>query len=113
MFNKYLYGPKQAPRAWYAKMDNFLLSQGFERWKYDTYVYFQHLDEYIQICFLYVDDIFIIGSCISEIGSIKHSLHNAFSMTNLGLLKQFLGLEIEQSDAGIKEDNKSMFQTYY
>ena len=28
---KSLYGLKQAPRAWYAKMDKFLLSQGFER----------------------------------------------------------------------------------
>ena len=28
---KSLYSLKQAPRAWYAKMDSFLLSQGFER----------------------------------------------------------------------------------
>ena len=28
--NKSLYGLKKAPRAWYAKMDSFLLSQGFE-----------------------------------------------------------------------------------
>ena len=28
---KSLYGLKQAPRDWYSKMDNFLLSQGFER----------------------------------------------------------------------------------
>ena len=26
-----LSGLKQAPRAWYAKMDNFMLSLGFER----------------------------------------------------------------------------------
>ena len=30
---KSLYGLKQAPRARYTKMDNFLLSQGFERCK--------------------------------------------------------------------------------
>ena len=29
--NNSLYGLKQALRAWYAKMDNFLLSLGFER----------------------------------------------------------------------------------
>ena len=29
--NKSLYGLKESPRAWYAKMDNFLLSLGFER----------------------------------------------------------------------------------
>ena len=30
------------------------------------------------------------------------SLHSEFSMTDLGLLKQFLGLEIEQSEKWIK-----------
>ena len=30
------------------------------------------------------------------------SLHSVFSMTSLGLLKQFLGLEIEKYDASIK-----------
>ena len=46
----------------------------------------------------------ITGSFIDDIGSIKSSLHSEFSMTDLGLLKQLLGLEIEQSDAGIKEN---------
>ena len=39
---KYLYCLKQAPRAWYAKMDKFLLSLGFERCKSDSNVYLQH-----------------------------------------------------------------------
>ena len=34
-----LYGLKQATRAWYAKMDNFLLSLGFERCKSDPNIY--------------------------------------------------------------------------
>ena len=49
-----------------------------------------------------VDDSLITGIFIADIGSIKSSLHNAFSMTDLGLLKQFLGLEIEQCNAGTK-----------
>ena len=100
--NKSLYGLKQSPRAWYAKMDNFLLSQGFERCKYDTNVYLQYLDYSIHIIVLYVYDILIIGICIDDIGSIKYSLHSVFSMTDLGLVKQFLCLEIEQYGVGIK-----------
>ena len=99
---KSLYGLKKAPRAWYANMDNFLLSQGFERCKSDPNVYFQYLDEYFMIILLYVDDIFITGSFIADISSIKSSLHNVFSMIDLGLLKQILGLQIEQFDAGTK-----------
>ena len=49
---------------------------------------------------MYADDIFITGSCIADICSIKSSMHNVFSMTNLGLLKQFIRLEIEKYDAG-------------
>ena len=37
----------------------------------------------------------------SSISAIKTALHNAFEMSDLGLLKQFLGLEIEQNYDGI------------
>lgn len=36
---KSLYGLKKAPRAWYAKMDNFLLENGFSRCHSDNTVY--------------------------------------------------------------------------
>ena len=42
---KSLYAPKQAPRAWYAKMDNFLLSHGFVICKSDPNVYLQHIGD--------------------------------------------------------------------
>ena len=61
--NKSLYGLKQVPRAWYAKMDNFLLSLGFERCKYDPNVYLQHVGKLFQVIVLYVDDIFITSIC--------------------------------------------------
>ena len=52
---------------------------------------------------IYVEDILITESCIADIGSIKSSLHNVFSMTDdLGLLKHIFGLEIEKFDEGIK-----------
>ena len=54
------------------------------------------------IIFLYVDDLLIIGSSKKEIASLKDAMNHAFSMTDLGLLSQFLGLEIAQSQHGIK-----------
>ena len=99
----YLYGLKQAPRAWYAKIDNFLLSLGFEICKTNPNVYLHHLYDSLNIMVLYFYDILITGICIADIGPIKSWLHSAFSMTGLGsLLKQFLGLEIEQYYEGIK-----------
>ena len=43
--NNSLYGLKEVPRAWYPKMDKFMLSLGFERCKYDINVYLQHVGD--------------------------------------------------------------------
>ena len=54
------------------------------------------------IIVLYVDDLLITGSSKDEIASLKGAMNQAFSMTDFGLLSQFLGLEIAQTKAGIK-----------
>ena len=53
------------------------------------------------IIILYVDDLLITGSTVASISVIKTALHNAFEMSDLGLLKQFLRLEIEKNSDGI------------
>src|SRR5713226_2697619 len=82
-------------------MDAFLLSQNFQRCKSDMNVYIQKYDGNLIIIVLYVDDLLITGSTVTSISVIKTALHNAFEMSDLGLLKQFLGLEIEQNYDGI------------
>ena len=83
-------------------MDAFFLSIGFTRCKLDPNVYLQKRDGILQVIVLYVDDLLITGSCTNLIGQIKSSLHSEFSMTDLGLLRQFLGLEIEKNERGVK-----------
>ena len=95
--NKSLYGLKQAPRAWFAKIGGFLLSQNFVRCKYASNVYLKMIHGSLMITILYVDDLLITGSSKKEIDSLKDALNHAFSMIDLGLLSQFLGLEISQS----------------
>ena len=94
---KSLYGLKQAPRAWYAKIDGFLLSLSFVRCKSDPNVYLKLIHGCLMIIFLYLDDLVITWSSYKEIASLKDVMNHAFSMTDLGLLSQFLGLEIAQS----------------
>ena len=98
---KSLYRLKQAPRSWYAKMDAFLLSQKFQRCKSNMNVYLKQYDGQLLIIFLYVDDLLITGSTLASISFIKTALHDAFEMSDLGLLKQFLGLEISKDFDGI------------
>ena len=99
---KSLYGLKQGPRAWYAKIDSFLLSLNFVQCKSDSNVYLKVINGSLMIIVLYVDDLPITGSSQAEIASLKGAMNQAFSMTDLGLLSQFLGLEIAQTKAGIK-----------
>ena len=100
--NKSLYGFKQDPRAWYAKIDGFLLSLSFVRCKSDPNVYLKLIHGYFMIIVLYLDDLVITGSSKNEFSSLKNAMNHAFSMTDLGLLSQFLGLEIAQYQHRIK-----------
>ena len=107
-----MYGLKQAPRAWYAKIDGFLFSLSFVQCKYDPNVYLKMIHGYLMIIFLYVYDLVITGSSKKEIASLKDSMNHAFSMTYLGLLSQFLGLKIAQSQHGIKV-YQSKYASYF
>ena len=58
---KALYGLKQASRSLYERIDNYLLSLGFEKNDADPNLYFQRSDNNFLILVLYVDDLFLIG----------------------------------------------------
>lgn len=55
------YGLKQAPIAWYEKLSNFLLHNGFSRGKVNTTLFYKSSNSYILIVKIYVDDT-IFGS---------------------------------------------------
>jgi hypothetical protein len=99
---KSLYGLKQALRAWYSKMDSYLLSQKFVRCKSDLNVYMLRTVDSLLLLVLYVDDLLIIGCSTSAIAIVKRILHDKFLMTDMCPLHFFLGLEISQNASGIK-----------
>jgi hypothetical protein len=45
-----LYGLRQAPRSWYAKMDSFLIDTGFSRCHFDPNVYTKKTGIHLIIC---------------------------------------------------------------
>eukprot|EP00253_Pinus_taeda_P014668 PITA_14668 len=55
------YGFKQAPQAWYAKMDSFLLETGFSRCHSNTTIYTKKVGKSLIILVLYVDDLILTG----------------------------------------------------
>jgi hypothetical protein len=100
--NKSLYGLKQFPRAWNAKMDSYLLSQNFVCCKSDPNVYMLRMVNSLLLLVLYVDDLLIIGCLTSTISIVKRILHERFFMTDMDLLHFFLGLKISQDASSIK-----------
>ena len=59
---KTLYRLKQAPRAWYSRIDTYLQQLGFQKSEADPNLYFIVVDEDPPILVLYVDDLFISGA---------------------------------------------------
>jgi hypothetical protein len=59
---KSMYGLNQAPRAWYEKMDGFLMSLGFNKSVVDPNLYYHIVGDECLILVLYVDDLFLTGS---------------------------------------------------
>jgi hypothetical protein len=99
---KSLYGLNKAPRAWYAKMDSYLLSQKFLCCKSDPNVYMLRMDDSLLLLVMYVDDLMITDCLNSVIVVVKRILHDRFLMIDMGLLYLFLGLEISQDASVIK-----------
>ena len=50
---------------------------------------------------LYVDDLFITSSFVVGLRNIKFALNKSFTMIDLGLLRQFIGLEVSQKTSRI------------
>ncbi|GJU08199.1 retrovirus-related pol polyprotein from transposon TNT 1-94 [Tanacetum coccineum] len=93
---KALYELKQAPRAWYSKIDVFFHKEGFESSHEPTlYVKKQGTTDFMIVSF-YVEDMIYTGSSLQLTSEFKQSMMNTFDMTNLGKLHYFLGLNIVQ-----------------
>ena len=58
---KALYGLKQEPRAWYGRIDGFLMSLAFTKSKADSNLYYKVEDDGLMILLRYVDDLFLTG----------------------------------------------------
>eukprot|EP00253_Pinus_taeda_P007977 PITA_07977 len=94
---KALYGLKQAPRAWYSRIDSYLLENRFEKCEGEPTLYIKKKDGKILIIVLYVDDVIFIGNDDYLIENFKAFMKEEFEITDIDLLRYFLGIEVEQS----------------
>eukprot|EP00253_Pinus_taeda_P003275 PITA_03275 len=98
---KALYGLKQAPRAWYSRIDSYLLENEFDKCEGEPTVYIKEKDGKLLIVVLYVDDVIFTGNDVYLIENFKTVMKDEFEMTDMGLLRYFLGIEVDQNENGI------------
>ena len=77
------------------------MSNKFERHIFECNVYMDQKGGSLFFIVLYVDGLLIGSSSAVGLRSIKSALSEAFTMIDLGLLKQFIGLEVSQKNSGI------------
>ena len=96
LLKKALYGLKQAPRAWYSRIDDHLSDLGFQKSLSESTLYIKHVNSYIIIISLYVDDLLVTGSNVMLIQELKKERMKVLEMTDLGEMDFFLGMKIKQ-----------------
>ena len=93
---KALYGLRQAPRAWYAKLNKCLEKLGFIKCPYEHAVYTKREGDESLVIGVYVDDLLITGTNVAVINKFKEEMSAEFEMSDLGKLVYYLGIEVEQ-----------------
>jgi hypothetical protein len=100
--HKALYGLRQAPRSWNAKLDASLHELGFTRSKCEHGLYVRGAKASRLVVGVYVDDLIITGEMNKEIDSFKLQMKKMFKMSDLGPLSYYLGIEVKQGVRGIE-----------
>ncbi|CAA7029624.1 unnamed protein product [Microthlaspi erraticum] len=98
---KSLYGLRQAPRCWFAKLSTALKEYGFTQSISDYSLFTKETSSSRLHVLVYVDDLIISGSSLAVISEFKEYLSSCFHMKDLGILIYFLGLEVARSPTGI------------
>jgi histone deacetylase 1/2 len=97
-----LYGLKQSPRAWYARLSDKLHSLGFVSSKADTSLFIFTHGRVTIYMLVYVDDIVIAGSSTPAVDRLVQTLAQTFPIKDLGRLEYFLGIEASYTSAGMR-----------
>ena len=89
--NKSLYGLRQAPRAWYNKLNGALQQWGFKKAVSDVSLFIKKTSSYVLFVLVYVDDILVISSDSLALQGCIQDLDKNFALKTLGSVNYFLG----------------------
>jgi hypothetical protein len=99
--HKFLFGLKQAPRASYNRLSEFLISIRFQASKVNTSLFILSLDGAMIYLFVYVDDILLTRSNLTLLHRFITLLQSKFKLRDLSSVNFFLGIEVKPTVMGI------------
>ena len=98
---------KQAPRAWYDRLSNFLIKNDFKIGQVDRTLFRRTPEKDILVVQIYVDDIIFGSTNASLCKEFSKLMQDEFEMSMMGELKFFLGIQINQCKDGVYVHQKS------
>ncbi|XP_040968059.1 uncharacterized mitochondrial protein AtMg00810 [Gossypium hirsutum] len=109
--NKALYGLRQAPRAWFHTLMQFLIDKlGFSASKADPSLFLRTSSTGQVYLMAYVYDIVLTGSSNAEIDSVVQQLQDRFALKDMGRLIFFLGIEVKYTPQGLLLSQRKYIQ---
>jgi hypothetical protein len=98
--HKALYVLKQALRAWYECLTDFLIENGFRIGKADSTLFTRKMGKDLFVCRIYVDDIIFGSTNKSFRDEFNKIMTDRFEMSMMEVLTFFLGFQIKQVKEG-------------
>lgn len=98
---KAIYDLKQAPRAWYTELTNFLSSLGFQRAISDTLLFMLYGSQQPIFLIVYVDDIIVTDPHAATLIHFITTSSHRFALKDLCTLSYFLGVEVIPTPHGL------------
>lgn len=86
-------------------MEEILVKSGFEKSKFEPWVYLNFKELYLTIVAIYVDDFLLLSNNDTEKQTLKNILSNEFKIKELGPVRYFLGINIIQNNAYYRNES--------
>jgi hypothetical protein len=98
--HKVLYELKQAPRAWYEYLRDFLIDYDFKIGKGDSTLFTRRMGKDLFVCQIYVNDIIFSSTNKYFCDEFSKIMFDIFEMSLMGIITYFLGFKIKQVKDG-------------
>ena len=95
--NKSIYGLKQSPHCWNSTLDAYLKKMQFTQTASDPCIYYRKTEKDMMFIGVYVDDLILAARNEKQLKQVKENLSNKFDIKDLGELKYFLDIKVEQN----------------